>query len=165
MCECNLHNNKVNEALSTKLDARYDINNNRYKEKEDGSYWAGLSNNMSWRKPPVTETNHRHQYEWFKASTQEYVLNNRHPDGCFKCPRCKLHHYIPDNFELLCDTCVDIVLEHSNATPEQVEGIKLWQQKKKLYWSANRVEDKDIEERLLLRDKLINDVADLMYCG
>ena len=165
MCECNLHNNKVNEALSSKLDARYDINNNRYKEKDNNSFWAGATGNMSWRKPPVTDTEWGKQFCWFQHSTQEYVLNNRHPDGCFKCPRCKLYHYIPDNYELLCDTCVNIVLKHSNATPEQIEGIKLWQQKKKLYWSANRVKDKDIEARLLLRDKLINDVADLMYCG
>lgn len=162
---CELHNNKVDVMLSSKLDARYDINNNRYKEKEDGSYWAGLSNQKSWRKPPVTSQDEAAQYIWFQHSTQEYVLNNKHPDGCFKCPRCKLHHYIPDNYELLCDTCVDIVLTSAKATPKQLEGIKLWQQKKKLYWSANRVDDKDIEERLLLRDKLINDVTDLMYTG
>lgn len=145
------------------LHSRYDINNNRYKEREDGSYWAGLSSNMSWRKPPTNDKDLDQQYLWFKVSTQEYVETTRHPDGCFKCPRCKCYHYILDNYDLLCDTCVDIVLTHEKATQLQIEGIKLWQAKKKLYWSVNRVEDAEIEARLLLRDKLINDVADLMF--
>lgn len=162
---CELHNNVDITTLSTNLDARYDINNNRYKEKEGGSYWAGISNNLSWRKPPTNDRDLDQQYLWFRASTQEYVETNRHPDGCFKCPRCKCYHYIPDNYDLLCDTCVNIVIEHVNTTTKQLEGIKLWCNKKALYWSTNRVEDKDIEERLLLRDKLINDVADLMYTG
>ena len=161
---CNCHD-KVSQALSDKLDARYNINNNNYKEKDEGSYWAGLSNNMSWRKAPRNIKEVEQQYLWFIASTQEYVETTRHPDGCFKCPRCKCYHYIPDNYELLCDTCVNILLEHINTTTKQLEGIKLWCNKKALYWSANRVEDKDIEERLYLRDKLINEVANMMYSG
>lgn len=142
---------------------RYDVNNNRYKEQDDGSYWAGLSNNMSWRKAPTTDKDFEHQYLWFCTSTQEYVSSTRHPDGCFKCPRCKCYHYVPDNYELLCDTCVSIVIDHPKAKPEQVEGIKLWNNKKRAHWSGNI--DADIVDRLQLRDKLVAETEGLMFTG
>lgn len=129
---------------------RFDVNNNRYKEDESNQYFA----NKAWRKQPKTEKDFIEQYIWFKTSTQEYVETTRHPDGCFKCPRCKLYHYTPDNYDLLCDPCISILLEHPKTTEQQLINIKEWCTKKKLHWSGQV--DEDILERLELRDKLIN---------
>ncbi len=137
--------------------SRYDVNNNRYKEDESGQYFA----NRAWRKEPKTEKEITEQYLWFKASTQEYIETTRHPDGCFKCSRCKLWHYVPDNYDLLCDPCVSILLNHPKTTPEQLDGIKQWCIKKKQHWGGQL--DADILERLELRDKLISETDGLMF--
>ena len=129
---------------------RFDINNNRYKEKEDGTYFA----KSNWRSNPSTQKELEQQYFWFKQASEEYVGTNRHPDGCFKCPRCKLQHYTPDTFEFLCDPCSTIVADHPRATEAQRQGIKYWAEKSRAYWSVNSIPDPEIEARLAYRDAI-----------
>lgn len=86
------------------------------------------------------------------STTTAHDEKNCHMDGCFECPRCRLTHFIPDNYDLLCDACCSLVLQHPSATGEQIEGIKLWQQKARNYYSP--VGDEDISERHKLRERL-----------
>lgn len=129
---------------------RFDINNNRYKEHKDGTYFA----KGAWRSNPKTELALEQQYGWFKQASEEYVGTNRHPDGCFRCPRCKLQHYVPDTFDFLCSPCSTIVADHPKATDAQKEGIKYWTEKSRTYWSSSRVPDPEIEARLAYRDEV-----------
>ena len=129
---------------------RLDINNNRYKEREDGMFF----DRGSWRKKPETDDQKMRQCFYVMRQTEGYTDTNRHMDGCFQCPRCRLWHYVPDTFEFLCSPCSTIVANHPKATEAQKEGIKYWSEKSRVYWSVNRVSDPEIEARLAYRDAL-----------
>lgn len=42
----------------------------------------------------------------------EWFNNNCSPNGYFKCNRCYRKHNVPDNFDLLCDGCTEILKEY-----------------------------------------------------
>ena len=135
------------DDLDTK---RFDINNNHYKEREDGMFF----DRGSWRKKPETEKELIWQSFLIARQLEEYTDTNRHPDGCFQCPRCRLWHYTCDTFEFLCSPCSEIVANHPKATEAQKEGIKYWAEKSRVYWSVNRVDDPELQARLAYRDEL-----------
>lgn len=47
-----------------------------------------------------------------KELEQEWLENNCHPNGYFKCPRCYRKSNVPDNFDLLCDGCTSILKDY-----------------------------------------------------
>lgn len=72
----------------------------------------------------------------------------RHRDGVFTCPRCRLTHFIVDNFDLLCDGCVSVLRVHPNTSAVVHAGLAKWDQIRKNAWSP------EIRARLDERDKL-----------
>ena len=83
--------------------------------------------------------------------------NNCHVDGCFKCPRCRLMHFTPDNFDLLCDGCCAQLLEHPQATKEMIEGIREWKRVAAEHWRAGGKKSPQIEERLAMREAMTDE--------
>lgn len=79
--------------------------------------------------------------------SSEWLDNNCHPEGYFKCPRCYRHHFIPDNFDLLCDGCVNILKEY-HAEAYSFEFTELFNS-----WLANPSADV-IKQRMELRNAL-----------
>jgi hypothetical protein len=53
-------------------------------------------------------------------------VSNTNRDGVFKCPRCYKKHYVPTNYDYLCDGCVDILLTHPKTMERTLAGIKYW---------------------------------------
>lgn len=43
-------------------------------------------------------------------------------EGAVMCPRCRIWHFVSDNYDRLCDRCCDVILE-VYPTHESVSGI------------------------------------------
>ena len=82
-----------------------------------------------------------------------HAEKNCHPDGCFECPRCRLIHFIPDNYDFLCDTCCDILLSHDRTPQDIKDSILSWRSKARKYYSGEH--DSDIVGRHVLREKMM----------
>jgi hypothetical protein len=73
---------------------------------------------------------------------------NCNVDGCFKCPRCYKKHFIPDNYDYLCDGCCRALLTHPKAHEEWIIGIKYWRS------IAGRLDLPEVKARYDERDTL-----------
>lgn len=73
---------------------------------------------------------------------KEWISDSCHPNGYFKCNRCYRKHFIVNNFDLLCDGCVNTLI---NDFPDS-EPTKLL-----LEWNYD---NSIIEERIKLRNAL-----------
>ena len=116
----------------------------------ENQWWDGK--NWKSNPGPRQDIEHIEKLFWLMEKMRGYDVANGHPTGVFKCPRCWQHHYIVDNFDLLCDRCAADILVHPNAPQEQIVSINEWKQKAKLHWSGNA--QKEIQERIELRNKL-----------
>lgn len=76
-------------------------------------------------------------------------IYNTHPDGVFKCPRCYKMHFVPDNYDKLCDGCCAILLTHPKATEKMIAGIKHWQS------IAGNLDNPKVKSRYDEREKLL----------
>lgn len=85
-----------------------------------------------------------------KELEQEWLENNCHPNGVFKCNRCYRKHYVPDNFDLLCDGCSSILKEYHS------QGLQFEFTERFNDWYTN-VPENIIRSRMELRQAL-NDV-------
>jgi hypothetical protein len=116
-----------------------------YRDVNDkGQWWDG----RVWRNPAPTD-----HLVWL----EKYAVHdaaNCHVDGCFKCPRCRLMHFVPDNFDLLCDGCCNAVLAHPQATQEQIDGIRQWKRMAAEHWRRGGVRSELIQARVDLRERL-----------
>ncbi len=72
----------------------------------------------------------------------EWYMNNCHPNGYFKCNRCYRKHFVIENFDLLCDGCVQIL---KNDYPEHDATRQL---------NSFVLTDELFNQRLTLRNKL-----------
>lgn len=86
-------------------------------------------------------------------------LNARHPDGCFNCPRCRFSHYIPDNYDYLCDGCVNVLLVHHAVTEEMLANILEWKIKASTYYRIDGYKHPDITARIIEREALNDDLV------
>ncbi len=106
-----------------------------------------------WRNKSFDTSEEIHSFEMY----QHWFSNNCHPNGYLKCPRCYRKHNVPDNFDLLCDGCEDILVSTPNLETyfTHASELKAWGIKPDL---------KLISERLTLR-KLLDSVykADSLY--
>lgn len=79
-----------------------------------------------------------------KMSTadQEWFRDSCHPNGYFKCNRCYRKHFIVDNFDLLCDGCVNTLkLDFPDSEPT-------------LLLLAWKIDKDTLDNRIFLRDSL-----------
>jgi hypothetical protein len=113
---------------------------------EKDQWWDGTT----WRNEgevgseELTRTNLR------KASILENnSLYNTHPDGVIKCPRCYKMHFVPDNYDNLCDGCCTILLSHPKATEKMITGIKYWRS------IAGKLDNPEVKARYDERDRLV----------
>lgn len=72
----------------------------------------------------------------------EWMRDSCHPNGYFRCNRCYRKHFIVNNFDLLCDGCVNTL---RNDFPDSEPTKKL------LEWNFD---DSIISDRTKLRDTL-----------
>ena len=82
-----------------------------------------------------------------KELSLEWLSNNCHPEGVFKCPRCYRHHFVPDNFDILCDGCVEILQDYHS------QGFSFEFTESFQAWCSNPSRDV-IYERIKLRERL-----------
>lgn len=113
---------------------------------DKGQWWDG----RDWRNP----SNQAAEPLRIIETLRNHDRDNCHVDGCFECPRCRKMHFIPDNFDLLCDGCCETVLAHPNATEAMRTGILAWREKARV-----GKDDVDIAMRLALRESLATDHA------
>jgi hypothetical protein len=109
-------------------------------QNEHGQYWDG----KNWRNPDDNDDVRVH------SIVSDHERCNCHFDGCFVCPRCRKNHFIPDNFDLLCDACAEIVLFHPNASDDFRNNIITWREKAQNHYSGKL--DSDILERMKIRN-------------
>jgi hypothetical protein len=124
-----------------------------YGSLNDKGQWFDGKDWRSWADSKSEDFEKKVAQETFRIweTLKRHDEKNCHVDGIFECPRCRYKHYIPDNFELLCDGCVSVIEEHPNASPEQLSGIALWKIKARLGRA-----DLDIAEMYQKRDELMN---------
>lgn len=77
----------------------------------------------------------------------EWFLNNCHPEGVFFCNRCYRKHFVPDNFDLLCDGCSDILKDYHS------QGFSFEFTERFNDWYAN-VPSNVVKARIELRERL-----------
>lgn len=101
----------------------------------------------AWINLPQNDINElKNQYYINSTLSSEWLENNCHEDGVFKCSRCYRKHFIPDNFDFLCDGCVDFLLKEF---PQHQASIKIQE------WKNNTPLDL-INYRIALRAHLSN---------
>lgn len=116
----------------------------------DNKWWDG----KDWRSLRKDQKNHTFDIssdDWMRMieTLREHDKNNCHVDGVFRCARCRRQHFIPDNFDYLCDGCVSLLQTHP-ATPANImEGIATWRAKDR--------QDPDIIERYAERQRLLEE--------
>jgi len=117
---------------------------------DKSQYWDG----KNWCNLPKKDDSNEHlKYSLKMYSKQkEYFNDGCHLDGVFECPRCRRTHNLVDNFDFLCDGCVDVLLTHPLATKEMLDGIYDFRNRAKLHWCGKR--DSEIDNRILLRNGL-----------
>jgi len=115
-----------------------------------GQWWDG----KTWRKWAEKDDKKESAMECLRLiqTLKEHDENNCHVDGCFKCPRCRRMHFVPVNYDLLCDGCSDLLMAHNEVSDEVRENIVLWRKKARNYFAGNP--DADITERFKLRETL-----------
>ena len=57
---------------------------------------------------------------------REHDASNCPVDGVFKCPRCRRGHFIPDQYDYLCDGCVAELNVHPATSDEIKAGLAEW---------------------------------------
>ena len=129
----------------------------KYLEKNDKNQWW---DGVTWRNLGTSNSKTSvHTYYRMQAYRIDDKLHNTNRDGCFKCPRCYLKHYLPTNYDYLCDFCMELVLTHPKTRQETVQAIQYWKQlAKKIVFKQGGVEDYGSEEmqaRFEERDALV----------
>lgn len=81
-----------------------------------------------WRVVPSNPTQFLQYTLQEKELEQEWLENNCHSNGFFKCPRCYRKHNLCDNFDLLCDGCCNILQQYHREghSFEFTERFNLW---------------------------------------
>ena len=72
----------------------------------------------------------------------EWMRDSCHPNGYFRCNRCYRKHFIVNNFDLLCDGCVN-TLKNDFPNSEPTKMLLNW-----------TIDDSIISDRIKLRDTL-----------
>ena len=114
-------------------------------ENQHGQWWDG----KSFRKLPNDNDQKGFVQMAFRRIDYLSSLYEKgcHADGCFTCPRCRMTHFLPTNYDLLCDGCVRAELaNNSNVEKEILE----WKQKTKLHYSGSP--QPEIIEREIFRE-------------
>ena len=120
------------------------------KENDKGQWWDGKDWRTLAEEPDKIRQECLRVIEKLKAH-DEY---NCHVDGCFECPRCRKMHFIPSNFDLLCDGCCQVLLTHPYATKEMLVSIGIWRNMDKRHLSGEY--EPDILNRYKIRESLVN---------
>jgi hypothetical protein len=111
----------------------------------DGTTWKNFGHFDPKKGRSLSVTDILTQFE----TLRDHDSFNCHVDGVFKCPRCRRMHFIPDQFDLLCDGCASICETHPNSSQVIKDGLALWAEKRKA-WST----DPDLLARRKERDRL-----------
>lgn len=113
-----------------------------------------------WKNVP-TNTLAFSQYTKQESGMQEEWFNNNcHPEGLFFCNRCYRKHYVPDNFDLLCDGCTEVLKDYHS------QGFSFDFTDQFNLWYTNIPQDV-IEARIELRQALddVYKAEKLLYNG
>ena len=107
-------------------------------------WWDG----EQWRNEGSTE-NEVARSELRKLNmTQQMREDGTRPDGVFKCPRCYKMHFVPDNYDYLCNGCCVTLKTHPKATEKMKQGIRYWNS------IASNLDHPEVKARYAERTKL-----------
>ena len=105
-----------------------------FQENEKGEWFDGTNYRKS--------SDDLKDYYRKQALSEQHSIGNKHIHGVFTCPRCKNHHYIPNSFDYLCDSCSNTLLDLNFYSHEILE----WRNKSWLH--------EDVQKRIKQRDEL-----------
>ena len=108
----------------------------------DGTQWRNIGNTEDEQ----IKTEYRMQ-----DACEKMRIYNTHPEGVLKCPRCYKMHFLPDNYDNLCDGCCTALLTHPKATEQMITGIKYWRS------IAGNLNIPEVKARYDERDKLVEE--------
>lgn len=119
-------------------------------ENQNGQWWDG----KNWLNYPQQDDAKESNKLIFKRLEWGRLIEEKrcHPEGIFKCHRCRNHHNLVDTFDFLCDGCVNVLLHDCG---EFTERITSWKERAKLHWSNKP--QQEIAQRIELRDKIMKE--------
>lgn len=80
---------------------------------------------------------------------QGHDASNCHVHGVFTCPRCRRLHFIPDQFDYLCDGCVADLNVHPGTSAEIKAGLEEWALLRTTCYSHSKIQARIAERDLL----------------
>lgn len=100
-----------------------------------------------WRNVPKDLLDFKQYIFKEKEVKSEWLENNCHPNGVLFCPRCYRKHFIPDNFDFLCDGCTHVLKDYHSM------GLQFEFTERFNTWYSN-VPEGEVTTRIKLREAL-----------
>jgi hypothetical protein len=125
-----------------------------YGSLNDKNQWWDGKNWVTQKKPDALKQ---------LTQVKESFLDGCHMDGVFECPRCWRPHFLPDNYDLLCDGCANVCIDLGGELKDKIMDFK---EKARNYWTAGGYKDPEITARMEIRNNtLFNKFAESMKNG